>query len=472
MARTCCKLLFFLMIFPWFFACSSSVGVDNQTTTPEIAITYTTTVQEVSTPQSTNSQTSAEIKLNRIEVSFWHPWSNKTEIAVTQLIENFNETNQWGIKIIDENFSDEKFLANRFVESENLNPPDFLVASSSFLYNQHINSKNLIDLSTFMNHEEWGFTEGDLLSIPLVFLNQDISDNFRYGIPVNRTAFMLFYNQEWASELGFEEPPGTPEEFINQACAAARENALDANPLNNGTGGWLYSTDPLSVLSWMRAFGGGELPINDTEGYFFLDDNNKAAFEMLHDIFHIDCAWTGKEDDTDQYFAERKAIFFSGDLTNILAVYDAFSLERNTDTWKIIPYPSEGGEPILFINGLSFGILSEEPDKQLAAWLFIRFMLEPENQARLTEANGSIPITTRAFDFLGDFKEKYPMWSEILTYLPLAKAAPKISTWPVAGSVLSDAAWQLMQFTMKIDEIPALLEMAETTTREILNAQK
>jgi len=83
-----------------------------------------------------------------------------------------------------------------------------------------------------------------------------------------------------------------------------------------------------------------------------------------------------------------------------------------------------------------------------------------------------LPINLEALDYLEEFREKYPMWNEILSFLPQAKPVPKLSSWEVAGKVLGDSAWQLMQYTVNIEEIPNILITAESVTREILRAQE
>ncbi len=43
-------------------------------------------------------------------------------------------------------------------------------------------------------------------------------------IPISQSANVIFYNSQWAKELGFANPPTNYAEFKEQACAATAAN--------------------------------------------------------------------------------------------------------------------------------------------------------------------------------------------------------------------------------------------------------
>ena len=92
---------------------------------------------------------------------------------------------------------------------------------------------------------------------PAVFWAQDNLEGKQLGLPAQRSARFLFYNQTWAHELGFNSPPATADEFRQQACAANAFFRIDADPQNDGYGGWIVDTDWQTTYSWLLAFGGG-----------------------------------------------------------------------------------------------------------------------------------------------------------------------------------------------------------------------
>jgi ABC-type glycerol-3-phosphate transport system substrate-binding protein len=122
---------------------------------------------------------------------------------------------------------------------------------------------------------------------------QDEVDGKRFGMPAQRTARFIFYNQSWARELGFDSPPKTSAEFEQQACAAHQALMKDADTNNDALGGWLISADAMTALSWMLAFDGG---VQEEEGYRFLAPGNVAAFKYLKVLQQKGCAWVASPD--------------------------------------------------------------------------------------------------------------------------------------------------------------------------------
>jgi len=405
-----------------------------------------------------------------IEIQFWHPWSGEAAGAVDGLVANFNETNPWGIMVFTSSKANTDFLVESVVgikEREEL--PALIAAPGAFLRAWYEENGGQIDLEAYIKHPQWGLTEEEILSFPLIFWNQDVDVEGRFGVPAERSINVIFYNQTWAQELGFATPPITPDDFLNQACAAARGNAFDDNFENNGTGGWIFNTEPMTVLSWLRVFGGGELPKEEGQNYLFLNDNNEDAFEFLHTIYHIDCAWIGRKSTPYSYFAKRQALFFSGDSRDILIQEQMDEIEGNQDEWTMLPYPSISEKPTILVESLSYGVFPSDAEHQLAAWLFIRWMLSSQNQAVLIRTTGTLPITITALDELVDFRKGHSSWDEALQFIPLAQPEPVLFSWQVVGHILQDASWQLKQFNVYLEGIPDILAQIESTAREVLS---
>ena len=60
------------------------------------------------------------------------------------------------------------------------------------------------------------------------------------------------------------------------------------------------------------------------------------------------------------------------------------------------------------------------------------------------------------------------IWEETSKYLPLVKSMPLIDSWLVAGKVLQDAAWQVVQSNMKPGDIKAILIDADDLIKELV----
>jgi len=278
---------------------------------------------------------------------------------------------------------------------------------------------------------------------------------------------VLFYNQGWAESLGFNSPPVTPDDFKNQACAAAQANLKDLPWQNNGTGGWLVDTNALTLISWMQTFG-GTLPLVENQPYQFNTSQARDSFTYLRQLFDKGCAWAGKEDLPYDYFASRQAIFFSGPLQDILPLADTMAQQKSADHWSILPFPSLTHKPVLVVSGPSYAILKSSPRQQLAAWLFIRWMIQPEHLASLVEADGSLPVRVSELDQLSAFKQRYPQWNLVQQWIPVAQTTPPVSSWRQVKPILEDAGWQTFSSNFTVTQIPQTLVMLDETIQEVL----
>jgi ABC-type glycerol-3-phosphate transport system substrate-binding protein len=216
-------------------SCSPNSPVTILPTITKIAPTLT---QSLETPTKSIQQ---KIEIPDIEkfseiitIKFWHPWSGDASRAIELLIKEFNSTNTWGIQVNEFSYGNEDYLISKAQNAmQNQEKPEVIAAPISFLRNLFSNGNGLINLLDYANHAKFGLTDEEKISYPLTFWQQDTIDGSRFGMPAQRDAHVLFYNQSWARELGFETPPSTPDEFLNQSCAAARANSFDGNPDNN-----------------------------------------------------------------------------------------------------------------------------------------------------------------------------------------------------------------------------------------------
>lgn len=407
-----------------------------------------------------------DIDLEDVTILFWHPWTGVEEESVHALVEEFNQTNEWGIFVEDSAKGDESYLTDEILTGIDLQKfPDVVTLPIHFLSMLHSQKDVLVNLNPYIENPELGLSNEEVLTFPVTFWQQDIVDGFRFGVPAERDVRLIFYNRSWAQELGFDKPPADPDEFLNQACAAARENSFDDDAENNGTGGWIYDTEPLTVLSWFKAFKGGELPTRGDDFYFFKTEKNEEALAFLNRIYRISCAWIGRDNQPYQYFAKRQALFYTGWLSEVI-IQEGIP---NEDGWEILPFMSKYGEPVLIADGYSYGVMESDQTQQIASWLFIRWMLRPENQAKLIEATGTLPLTNAAIMSLGEFRRDHPLWDSILDEIPLIRPMTSLPTWDVAGRVLQDVAWQVTQSTVKQGDMLSILEQADKLLGEILS---
>ena len=424
------------------------------------------TIDEVIQEDSYGDLISEEIP-HGLELEFWYPWAGETAEVVESLVDNFNRENPWSITINSISRADQDVLiedlTKAFINKEQI--PDLIVSNSQSLQAWYAEGYSIEEMDSLIRFDNESSTKKTLPEILPIFWNVDVVDEVRIGIPAYQSGRFLFYNQTWGNELGFEDFPRTIETFSEQTCAAEKSNLYDAIKENNGTGGWIYSIESLSLLSWLRVFGGGEL-INSRSQPILTQPENINAFTFLFDLYLDDCAWTGKEPQPYEYFSNRFALLYSGQMEDIIKQIKYHNANENTDKWMLIPYPSTFGRPAVMVEGLSYAITTENKEGSIAAWEFIKWMLIPENQAVFVEETGTFPLSSEVIEQVDVNTEMYAIWKDSLQYLPYAQAEPSFREWYVIEKILEDVGWQLIQYTMRSENIQAILANAEVMVGE------
>jgi ABC-type glycerol-3-phosphate transport system substrate-binding protein len=275
----------------------------------------------------------------------------------------------------------------------------------------------------------------DARDFPAAFWGQSLVNNVRYGIPAARSARLVFYNVSFARTIGFNAAPKTLDEFRKQACAANAYWKMDKDLTNDGYGGLALDVTPnwQTPFSWLAASGGqvfadGKLQFDTPE--------NIAALEYVSKLREDGCAWFSTSASNYDHFAARRALFITGNLANIAEQKAAFASAASTDEWSVLPFP--GQEPGIVAYGPDYAVLKSSAARQLAAWLFIHWMLEPQNQARWASETGLLPVRTKSIALLQNERSSNPQWSAALDLIPLSKPYPQTAQWGLASRVMAD----------------------------------
>lgn len=470
LSRSILLLLLFLS------ACSPLTTAPSQQVTASVAVQITPspapTLQPLGTPTVTvlpHLQVEPA-QLKGVTIRFWHPLSGSAAESLAAAIKEFNRKNEWGIKVESSNWGSTGGLDEGIQSLQSdADLPNVVLASSEQLRDWQSANNWMINLQDYLEDTRWGLAESDVRDFNPAFWEQDVLAGRRLGLPAVRTAHMLFYNLTWAQELGFIMPPTTPEELQKQACAAAAVVNQDEDKANNGTGGWIVSTDPMAVLSWLEAFGAGPYDGGAAAGFEFNTPETRAAFSYLRTMVDDGCAWVSRLPTPYDYFANRQALFYSGSIEELPVQQLANARAESPDRWTVIPYPGQDGEPVLVSSGLSYGIVAASKEQQLASWLLIRWLSTQEVDADFVAASSTWPVRLSVNDLLADYRQKNELWGQTLLWIPKAVSAPEQPAWRKARLVLQDSAWQLFQTNTKPEQIPEILSILDATTAEITN---
>jgi ABC-type glycerol-3-phosphate transport system substrate-binding protein len=446
-------------------ACTPSASPTTSTRTPRPNSTPGTNASEANTPVPAASNIKVEKEaLRGVQVNVWHPWFGAEASLFESQVSQFNTENEWGIVVSSESKGNYSELFLQTDESlEEATYPQIVIAfpEHALKWQDHV-----VDLKPYVTDPVYGWSPFDISDFPTVVWNQDEVDGKRFGVPAQRTARFLLYNQSWARELGFDSPPATSAEFEQQVCAAHKALGTDEDPNNDALGGWLIDTHAMTPLSWMLAFGGG---VQEENGYRFMTPGNIAAFRFVKTLQQKSCAWVPSPDLTiPERFAARQALFVTASLEDLPAQARAFSAANNSDEWTVLNFPGEEQDSLV-VYGSSFVAFQSDEVTQLASWLFVRWMLSAENQARWVQSTGLFPLRDATMNLLADYSTTHPQWAEAVKLLPEGETTPQLASWRLVRVMLEDGFRDMFDTIRHPDlnagHVPLLLkEMEETAT--------
>ena len=214
----------------------------------------------------------------------------------------------------------------------------------------------------------------------------------------------------------------------------------------------------------MTALGGR---IESGDGYSFNIESVSDTFAFLKRLFDEGCGWLSQNRFPNPEFSSRRALFISSSTAGIPFQEEAFLSSGSSDEWIGIPFPSTDDQGVISIFGPSFALLKSTPEEELATWLLIKWLLEPQNQARWIRASGHLPSRASVLEELSIYAAEHPQWDDAIRLLPVGHSEPSHASWGVVRWTLSDAAEQVFRLGLTSDQLPALLKELEDTAEEL-----
>ena len=411
------------------------------------------------TPEAATRLEVNEEALNGLEITVWTPWYGVEQSLFETFVREFNESNEWGIRVAAQsqiNFSNLYEATTASLPTEG--KPDLVIALPEHAqewFSEGVSS----DLTEYADDPLYGIAAED---IPYAVWNQDLAGNARVSMPAQRTAQVMLWNKTWAEDLNIRNAPESPGDFRTQSCRAHDSMKKDEFAENDSMGGWLVDAEPMMVYSWLMTFNGGVMEGND---YRFLTPENIDAFKYLRELAESNCSWQNASDPI-QSFAKREALFITASLGDLPDVSRAFAGAENRDEWVVLPFPNDDGGMIA-VYGSSYVVLNSTDEEDLAAWLFVRWLLENEQDARWVEATHNFPLRDSTLSLLGDYELTHAQWRQAVDLLPLGELQPQLGSWRTVKVMLGDGFDHMYRVNVSSGQVAAILAQMESTAKEL-----
>lgn len=401
----------------------------------------------------------ADIDPSGLVITFWHPWQDERRQLLERFAAEFNSDNPYAITVVLQDHESLGALSSSLIKTIRQDDhPSAAVAYASQYLAWKAAGTDLLDLTSLITSPSYGLEQKAIEDLYPAVWQADLIEGRRYGMPAEKYGQVIFYNSSWAQQLGFTDPPATTEEFEQQACTAAAANG-------DGSGGWFANPSAPATLGWLFAFGTGVE--NPNGGYFFNTPQGDDAFRFLAGLYQQGCAWSPGSLYPNDDFANRKGLFYTSSIVGIPYQEQAMAEYGSADRWLVIPFPSSGGEPAISLYGPSYVLFESTPQEQLAAWLFLRYLLQPDKQFEWVQAAGSFTLQRSLVERFTLLSSISPHWGQAQELMPYARNEPRHASWSTVYGTLADAAAELYQDDLDPLDIPQLLLELQSTADEI-----
>jgi len=351
-------------------------------------------------------------------IIYWHQHTNSREELLLSMIDEFNLTNEWNITAFAESQGGYDSLHQRITDGIQDNQLPSIAVAYQYRTATYAAQGALVALDPYVDSERWGYTEEELDDFFPVALSAGILPQFeaRFGWPSHRSMEVLYYNKDWLAELGYIGPPETWVEFAEMACAAPEQPFSGATDPTPGYG-YVYSVNASRLATFIFSRGGNM--VNESgAGYVFNGPAGLEALTLWQDLVERGCAVEQTRRYGDQDFGASRSLFTIDSIVRLPDYKQAVS-EGAGFEWSVAPPPHTTAEPRMNIYGASQSIFQTTPEQQLAAWLFIKWMSEPEQQAMWASSTGYFPTRQAAANLLADYFEENPTYTKAFTFMSM-----------------------------------------------------
>ena len=377
------------------------------------------------------------------QITFWYQHTRERETALQELIAEYNEKNEHGIVVKGEYAGTYSNIYNKMVVGIQGNALPSLVVAYQNQAMAYYRDGGIVDIAPYMDSPKWGLSSTEKSDFVQSFLKQDFISGAQVGFPPNRSLEVFYYNVDWLSELGFDNPPRTWDEFV-QMCRLARDNPFSRSEDKGRSLGFLIEAEAsrLASLVFTR---GGDLVDETSSRYTIETPAMRGALSMLRELMEDgSIELMGEEYGDQREFAAGQVLFILRSSSGLPFVTSA--VEDGLDfTWTVTYPPNELEEPIINVYGASVSLCKTTPQQQLAAWLFVKWFTEPAQQARWVRASNYFPVRRSTASELGEYFEENARYKSAYELLDFGKSEPTLSGYQQVRRVLQEAMVEIIE---------------------------
>jgi len=400
------------------------------TTAPTAALLPSATVPPTIAPTAPPTVSPTSTTGPAVEIAFWHGQSTTQQKALNALVDEFNAS-QSGIHVtatFQGTYTDLYKKATSAIAAGT--PPEMAIAYQNDVSN-YIKSDAVVPLDDLMADPQVGFTADDLKDVFPSFI-----DHYpQYGGKVYSIAFMrsmevMYYNADMLKAAGFDNPPATWDDFMKVCAAVSKPPDQYCYEMN---------TDASRFATWVFSRGGTMLSADGT-AVAFNGQEGLDTLQFISDLFTKKYAIViakAFQDQTD--FSLGKIAFAFGSSAGLPFYKTAIDQAAKVKGWAIAPSPHTTSNPVVDLYGPSVTIFKTTPEKEKAAFTFLKWLMGNTPNAEWIKATSYFPARASTKAALADFITANPLYGNAYSWLQYGKTEPTTAAWNPIRGFIADA---------------------------------
>ncbi|MCL1841560.1 MAG: ABC transporter substrate-binding protein [Propionibacteriaceae bacterium] len=404
---------------------------------------------------SSNSGDTSSSSSGRVTVTFWDQKGGGASTTLDQLVTQFNNS-QTKVTV------QRQFIAGSATQFSSQiqnalrtnSAPNFV-----FGYNNPagmgdlIPSGQIMDMAKFFGTGDYPVAKSDIFP---GMVAESTFDNTMYSIPTDGGDYALFYNKQTFAAAGLTPP---------QTWADVTADA--AKLTTGGKYGIYLPIDPgewttFTWLSMLWSAGGQFLSSDDKQAEF----DSPAGIQALHawtDLINSGHAYPSSLSDDSQQtgspgFTAGQVAMFIGRLADLAPLDQAMG----KDVVGVTALPGINKPAMCTGTNVSF-IIHHTDAQDAAAWAFISWIMQPDNQTAWDKGSGYLPTSTKTeqSDAWKTYVQADPRIGVFADQLTYAQTRPSISQYSAVSTALAGNIEKAMLKQMSPED--ALAAAAKTS---------
>lgn len=398
-----------------------------------------------------------------VTISFWHAMKGDKEVALKELIAEFEKANpgvrvqprfvgshnaQWG--------NDYNSLYRGILESlAGHTPPDAAQVYENWT-TQLIDYGYLVPVQDYFGLAE-GFGAADVNDLVPVFRTANTYGGKMWTLPFNKSIYVLYYNEGMLKGANVA-PPRTWDDL---RAASQRLTSGDRSVY-----GITVQPNVDTLGHYLYAYGGDFLSDNQA---IFNNPLGIASLRFWVELVNADRAAFPTFDPAAPFLGGKAAMY-------IFTTGSYHHLRKDAKfTLRLAPLPSAPGRaPRVQLAGTNLAVFKTTPERQAAAWKFVRFLTSKSVNTRWALRTGYLPVRQSSIQSpeYQAFLAKNPDYRDAaVANLKNACVQPKVSAWESIRGIIDDAMFEAISRRATPQEsLERAVSISNDLIRKILGA--